>query len=161
MRVREMGRVRIEKRKPLTIAYVEHMGRYDQIPFGSYIDQLYGWAKRKGVRPGFYPMGIFLDPPLKTPPEKCRSEIAVAIGGEPQGDEEVKVRRIPPMTVATISHRGTTDEYKDTYDLLERWMSENGYEWAGPCMELYTKKPTVDDGKDIIYAKILAPVRKR
>ena len=156
-----MSRVKVERRKPLTIAYIEHVGRYDEIPFGDYIDQLYGWAKEKGVRPGFYPMGIFMDSPRDTSPEKCRSEIAVAIGGEPKGDDTVRVRRIPAMTVATISHRGTAEEYKDTYEHLERWMSENDYEWAGPCMELYTKKPTVEEGKDIVYAKILAPVDRR
>ncbi|UCE91044.1 MAG: hypothetical protein JSV90_06380 [Methanobacteriota archaeon] len=51
-----MSKVRVEKRKPMTIAYIEHLGPYRRMPFDKYIDWLYGWAKLTRVRPMFYPM---------------------------------------------------------------------------------------------------------
>ena len=156
-----MSKVKIEKRKPITIAYIEHIGPYGNVPFDKYIDRLYGWAKLRKVRPGFYPMAVYHDDPENTPPEKCRTEVAIPVGGEPQGDGEVSVRRIPAMTVATISHKGTTDEYKEVYRLLARWTDDNGYDWDGPPMEVYTRKPKTVDGKVVVSAKIMAPVRKR
>lgn len=155
-----MSKVKVEKRKPITIAYVEHVGPYCSVPFDKYIEQLYGWAKLKKVRPGFYPMAVYHDDPDTTPAEKCRTDVAIPVGGEPEGDDDVSIRKVPAMTVATISHKGTTEEYKEVYDLLARWVKENGYDWNGPPIEVYTRKPKVVDGKTVIHAKIMAPVRK-
>ncbi len=156
-----MGKIKLEKRKPVTIAYLGHKGAYSSIPFDEYIGRLYGWAKERRIRPGFYPMAVYYDDPDTTPPEMCRTDIAIPVAGEPKGDDEIKVRKIPAMTVATISHKGPSEEYKQTYDALSKWVSENGFEWDGPPMEIYTKKPKVVDGKTIFRAKILAPVRKK
>ena len=156
-----MSKVKIEKRKPITIAYIEHVGPYGNVPFDRYIEQLYGWAKLKKVRPGFYPMAVYHDDPEKTSPEKCRTDVAISVGGEPQGDDSVSVRRIPAMTVATISHKGATEGFKEVYGNLAKWAEDNGYDWDGPPMEVYTRKPKVVDGKVVVHAKIMAPVKKR
>jgi len=73
------AKVKVEQRKPVKLAYIEHTGAYDDIPFETYIGRLYGWAKKAHVRPGFYPLGVFYDSPGETPPEKCRSEIGIPI----------------------------------------------------------------------------------
>lgn len=156
-----MGRVKLEKRKSITVAYVEHKGSYGSIPFDDYIGRLYGWAKEKKLRPGFYPMAVFYDNPDITPPEMCRTDIAIPVAGEPKGDDKVNVRKMPAMTVATISHNGEAEEYKKSYDLLAKWVTENGLESDGPPIEIYTKKPDVVDGKTIIHAKIMAPVKRK
>jgi AraC family transcriptional regulator len=156
-----MGRVKLEKRKPVTVAYLEYKGSYSSIPFDNYIGRLYGWAKEKKIRPGFYPLAVFYDNPDTTPPERCRTDIAIPVAGEPKGDDEVNIRKMPAMTVATISHKGEAEEYKKTYDLLTKWVSENGFEWDGPPIEIYTKKPDVVDGRTIIHAKIMAPVKRK
>ncbi len=156
-----MSKVKIEKRKPLTIAYMRYTGPYGEIPFDTYIGKLYGWAKEKKVRPGFYPMAIFHDDPKATPPEKCRTDIAIAVSGKPKGDDDVTIRALPEMTVATISHKGSGEEYAKTYADLEEFVDKNGYDWDGPPMEIYTRKPKVVEGKVVIQAKVMAPVRKK
>jgi hypothetical protein len=35
-----MKRVKLETRKPITVAYVEHIGSYDEIPFEKYMNRL-------------------------------------------------------------------------------------------------------------------------
>ena len=152
-----MTRVKMEKRKPTKFAYVEHVGPYDKIPFKEYIEKLYGWAKVNHIRPGFYPMGLFLDPPTST---TCRSEIGIQIYNQAKPEDGIMIKELPKASVATISHKGTSEEYPKTYRELNDWISTHGYKWAGPSIEIYTRKPKVVGGATILYAKIEAPVEK-
>ncbi|UCE37906.1 MAG: GyrI-like domain-containing protein [Thermoplasmata archaeon] len=156
-----MAGVKIKTINAQKLAYLEHTGDYSSIPYGQYFDKLYAWAKEKKVRPGFKPLGIFHDNPEKTPPEQCRSEIAIPIIGDAESDEEIKVKELPEMEVAVIKHKGSSEEYQNTYKTLGEWIIQNGYEWAGPCMEVYTKKPKVKGEQTIMYATIQAPVKKK
>ena len=65
------------------------------------------------------------------------------------------------MKVAAFSHKGPSKEYSNSYKRLQDWIVENGYEWAGPAIEVYSKKPEVVAGETVIYAKILVPVKKK
>lgn len=144
----------------MNLAYIEHVGAYDKIPFEDYIERLYGWAKENHVRPGFYPMGVFLDPPEIKPQEKLRSEIGIQIYNEAKPGKGILVRELSEMEVATISHKGPSAEYPKTYKDLNDWILEHGYEWAGPAIEIYTRKPKIVRGETILFTKIEAPVRK-
>lgn len=156
-----MKKIKLEKTKPITLAYIEHIGSYGEIPFDRHIFQLYTWAKEKKVRPGFKTMGIFYDNPEEKPPAECRSEIGIPIKGTASSDEQIKIKELPSMDVAVIKHKGPASEYGETYKKLAEWIEENGYEWAGPAMEVYKKKPKVVGNETIIYANVQAPVKKK
>jgi len=156
-----MASVKLESRKATTLAYIEHKGPYDKVPWGDYMEKLYGFAKEKKVMPGFYPMATYPTNPEGTPPEELGSEIAIPIHGEVQGHGEIKIKKLPAMKVATISHKGPGSEYKNTYGKLTEWMKENDYESSGPPMEIYSKKPEVKGGVTILYAKVMMPVKKK
>jgi len=156
-----MAAIKVEKRKPVKLAYIEHVGAYDRIPFQTYVERLYGWAKKAHVRPGFFPLGIFYDMPENTPPEKCRSEIGIPITGDASPDEDIHIKDVPAMDVAALSFKGPSSEYRSAYRELSAWVADHGYEWTGPSIEAYTKKPEQVKGKTIMYAKIMAPVRKK
>jgi AraC family transcriptional regulator len=156
-----MAGVKLESRKPITIAYIEHVGSYGNIPFEKYIGQLYGWVKEAKVMPGFYPMGIFHSNPKETPPEKCKTSVAIAIHGKAKPKGEIKIKKLPAMKVAAYSHKGPASEYQNSYDKLESWMQEKGYELAACPMEIYSKKPEMVKGEMILYAKIMMPVKKK
>jgi len=153
--------VELKKRPKCTIAYIEHVGAYGSVPYEKYFGQLYGWVKENKVRPGFMPLGIFYDCPETTPPEKCRSEIAVPITGAARPGKGVKIKELPAMTVAVIKHKAPASEYQNSYRKLYEWIAANGYECSGPPMELYTKKPQVVGGETILYAHIMTPVKKK
>ena len=155
-----MAGVKLESRKPLTIAYLEYRGSFGTIPFEKYMTELYGWAKEKRVMPGFHPMGIYLSDPKTTPPEDCMTEIAIPVYGKVKGDGRVKVRKLPPMKVASYSHKGPASEYQNSYDKLFAWIREKGLTLSGPPMEVYSKKPEMVKGEMVIYAKIMMPVKK-
>jgi len=156
-----MAKIKIKKTKPYKLAYIEHVGDYRNVPFDKYIPQLYGWAKEKKVRPGFRSVGIYYDCPETTPPEKCRSEIGIPVHGTPEPGGEIKIKDVPVMEVAVIKHAGPAKDYSKTYGALNEWMTQSGYEWAGPAFEVYTKKPKVKGGETIIYAEVQVPVRKK
>lgn len=154
-------KVKLEQRKPVRLAYIEHVGPYDAIPYTEYMERLYGWAKEAKVRPGFYPMGIFHDSPEETPPKECRSEIAIPIAGKAKSSGDIRIRDLPAMRVAAVSHKGPSSDYPKTYEALNSWVAENGYEVTGPPMEVYSRRPERVGGRTILYAKVMAPVRKK
>jgi len=156
-----MEKIKVEKTKPMMLAYIEHQGSYGEIPFDTYIPQLYAWAKEKKVRPGFKTIGIFYDSPEKKSPAECKSEIGIPIVGAANSDEKIKIKELPSMDVAVIKHKALASKYAETYKKLGEWIEENGYEWIGPAMEVYTKKPKVVGNEKIIYANIQIPIRKK
>lgn len=156
-----MAGIKIKTIKAQKLAYLEHIGDYSTIPYDTYFDKLYAWVKEKKVRPGFKPLGIFHDDPEKTSPENCKSEICIPIVGDAEAEGDVKIKELPSMEVATIKHKGSAKEYQETYKQLNEWITQNGYEWAGSSMEIYTKKPKKKGDEIILYATVLAPVRKK
>lgn len=156
-----MANPKLENRKAANLAYIEHQGMFDRIPWDSYIERLYGWAKEQKVMPGFYPMGIYLDNPEITSPEKCRSEVGITFKGNAKEQSGIKIKSMPEMKVAVISHKGPGTEFKNTYARLREWIDQKGYEGSGPCIEIYSKKPEVINGVTILYAKVMMPVKKK
>jgi effector-binding domain-containing protein len=156
-----MAGIKIKTIKPQRLAYIEHTGEYSKIPYDQYFERLYAWAKENKVRPGFKTLGIFHDNPEKISAEQCKSEICLPIVGDAEPAEDVKIKDLPAMDVAEIKHKGPSEEYKNTYRTLSDWITQNGYEWAGSSMEVYTKKPKVKGDQTILYATVQAPVKKK
>jgi AraC family transcriptional regulator len=155
-----MAAAKLEKRKAATLAYIEYRGSYSSIPFDKYIPRLYEWVKQKKIMPGFYPICTFHSDPKTTAPEECRTDIGITVQGNPEPEGDIKIRKLPAMTVATLSHKGPGSEYQNSYDALALFVNKKGYTMAGPPMEIYAKKPEMIDGQLILYAKIMFPVRK-
>ncbi len=156
-----MAGPKLEERKASGLAYIEHQGAFDKIPWQEYFQKLYGWAKEQKVMPGFYPMGIYHDDPKVVPPEKCRTEIAITFKGKAKASSGVKVRLMPAMKVASISHKGPGSDFQKTYAALSEWIEKKGLKVSGPSMEIYSKKPEVIGGETILYAKVMMPVTKK
>ncbi len=105
-------------------------------------------------------MGIFFDPPDANPQENLRSEIGIQIYSEAQSADGILIKEPPTMDVASISHKGPSKEYPKTYRDLSEWITRRGYEWVGPLIEIYTRKPKLVRGETILFTKIMAPLRK-
>jgi AraC family transcriptional regulator len=111
--------------------------------------------------PGFYPMSIYHDDPKVVPAEERRTEVAITFKGEAKQSSGVKIRQMPAMKVATVSHKGPSSEFQKTYAVLTDWIEKKDLEVSGPPMEIYSKKPEVVGGETILYAKIMMPVKKK
>ena len=156
-----MANPKFENRLETDLAYIEHAGRYDQIPWDKYIPRLYTWAKEQKVMPGFFPMGIYLDNPTVVSGESCRSEIGITFKRKAMESGGVKIRHMPAQKMATVSFKGPGTEYDKAYAELEKWIDEKGYRVSGPSIEIYSKKPEVIDGITFLYSKILMPVEEK
>lgn len=154
----EAMKPKFEERKEVMLAYIEHRGPYDQVPWNELMPRLYGWAKEQKVMPGFHPMGIYHDDPNTAPGAKCRSDIAITFKGEARSSGDVKIKKLPAMKVATLSFKGPAEGYPDAYKALDAWIQEKGHHVTGPSIEVYSKMPEVVDGATILYAKIMMPV---
>ena len=81
-----MDKIKIQKNKPIKLAYIEHIGKYDTIPFDKYIPRLFEWAKENKVRPGFKNINVYHDDPNeKTPPWTSTTLPAAGLGIDPLG----------------------------------------------------------------------------
>jgi AraC family transcriptional regulator len=156
-----MLKVKVKKTKPMRIAFMEHKGDYGQVPFDQYFTKLFSWAKANKAKPGFKTMGIYFDNPDKTPPQECRCEVALPIYGDPPSGEEVKVKELDGMEVVSTKVAAPADDYPRIYHLIGDWMDRNGYDWAGPSYEIYTKKPKVKGNQTIMYSEIQVPIKKK
>jgi len=106
-----MSKVKLKKRKETIIAYIEHVGAYETIPFDVIIKKLYGWAKENKLRPGFKPLTIYPDDPNTTPKEQLRSWVGIPISGKAPEGGEVRTVTLPESLVAVYKHAGPASEY--------------------------------------------------
>jgi effector-binding domain-containing protein len=51
------------------------------------------------------------------------------------------VKRIAPMTVVSLMHKGPYESVGPAYETMWSWMTGRGYSPAGPPMELYYSDP--------------------
>lgn len=156
-----MDTIKIQKFKPVKLAYIEHIGQYDEVPYDQYVPRLYAWAKEKKVRPGFKNINVFHDDPQKKNPAECRCWIGIPIKGEVNSDDEVKIQEIPELEVAMMKFKGPGSEYKNAYGTISDWMDEQGYEWNGPSYEVCSKKPKMVNGEMILSTTIYVPIKKK
>lgn len=156
----KMANPKLESRKAASIAYIDNKGPYGKVPWGVYMERLYGWAKEQKVMPGFFPMAICYDNPDEVPEKECRSDIAISFKGKAKATKGIKLKKLPAMKVVALSHKGPGSEFGNTYAKIGKWIHENGYEASAAPIEIYSKKPEVVKGVTIIYAKIMVPVKK-
>jgi DNA gyrase inhibitor GyrI len=156
-----MDKIKIQTFKSIKLAYIEHIGRYDEVPYDKYVPRLYAWAKENRVRPGFKNINVFHDDPEKINPSECKCWIGIPIKGNAISDDEVKIEEIPEMEVATMKFKGPNTEYKDAYRVIGEWMDEHGYDWNLPSYEVCSKKPKMVNGQMILSTTIHVPIMKK
>lgn len=133
----------IKRTEPTTVAYLPMTGPYSQIPEA--MGRLYRWVMEGPLEPAGMPIGVYLTDPAEVPEAQAAWEVWAPIAGEEaevRPDESgVGVKPVPVMTVASIMHRGPYEDVGRTYDRLMTWIGEQGYEVAGPPMEVYYSDP--------------------
>ena len=155
-----MAKIKVKKRKPTKVAFIEYTGEYSTIPFDEAISQLYSYAKSKKLRPGFKPFAIYPDDPHKGDWSTIRTQVAISINKLSEATETVSVAELQQMEVATMKFSGSSEEYQQAYDELGKWVTEQGYKMNGAPIEIWGKKPKVIDGKSIISSEIQFPIEK-
>ena len=88
-------------------------------------------------------------------------EAAIPISEDLDLPDPIKVRDLPGVdTVATTIHRGSYDNIGEGYQALMAWCEANGYELAGPDIEVYLTAPDKASDPADYVTELQQPVRK-
>lgn len=87
-------------------------------------------------------------------------EVQIEVKGHYENTENVTFLTEPEMMVASATFKGPYDQFPDVYASLAAWVSENGYEFAGPMIDVYHVGPNVTRNSDEFVTEICCPVHK-
>jgi AraC family transcriptional regulator len=150
--------VRIERLEPLHVAFVRHVGPYNQVQAA--------WEKlcmrlgREGrLDAGAKFIGVCYDDPEVTPPEKVRYDACVTVDEDFIPAEEVGVQTLADGEYAVVTHAGPYDALGQTYaKLFGQWLPHSGRELRSqPSLEFYLNDPESTEPADLL-TDIYAPL---
>jgi AraC family transcriptional regulator len=134
--------VRIERREPMRVIFVRHVGPYAEV--GKAWGELCGVAGPRGLLGGEISMfGLSYDDPAVTPPEKLRYDACIRVDAGVEVDPPLATQDLPAEIFAVTLHEGPYSELARTYEALYgRWLPDSGREpREGACMEHYLNDP--------------------
>ncbi len=135
--------VEVQERPLLNIAYVRHIGPYNQI--GQAWETLCRWAGPRGLLggPEVEMLGIYHDNPEVTAPEKLRSDACVTVPPETEADGPVNRSEVPGGLCAMARVEIRPDQFSETWGaMMGGWLPGSGYEPDDrPSYELFHRTP--------------------
>jgi len=152
---------KIKDIEPMTVAYINLVGHYSQIPVT--FEKLYRWINQKNYKPVGPAIAVFHNIPGQVPDDQLHWELRSRLSGdvaeiEPDADG-LGVKRLSASTAATAVHRGPYENVEPVYTALNTWIETNDYEISGPPEELYWNDPTQIPTEPM--TEIRFPVRKK
>jgi effector-binding domain-containing protein len=135
---------------------LEHRGSYDEI--GQVYRRLVAWANASKVRIAGKGRTVFLDSPSEIIPESARYLVCIPVEGDAEGDDEVRVERLPAQKAYCYTHKGPYKEMPAKYAELHAWAALQQYEIAGPPFEIYHKIPAAVGSEEDLVTEICLPV---
>jgi AraC family transcriptional regulator len=131
-------KVEIVNLKPRKVAFVRHVGPYDQC--GAAWEKLCGWAGPAGLLgPEAVMLGLCHDDPEVTEAENIRYDACTPVSPEVKPAGEVGVQEVAGGDYAKALHQGPYDQLKDTYAwVCGQWLPEMNREMRNlPSIEVY------------------------
>ncbi len=92
--------------------------------------------------------------------DQAEGGIEVVVGYAHAGcpPEGLQVVELPAATAVCGVHLGPMDTIRESWQLLHRWLTNAGYEYAGPCRELYVRAEAPDQHDWV--TELQQPVRR-
>ncbi len=156
----ESMEVRIEHVEPLRVAFVRHVGSYQEVNVAW--DRLCTPLGKDGLLgPGTQFIGICYDDPEVTPPEKVRYDACVTVDADFVAADDIGVQTIGGGEYAVTTHIGPYELLGQTYaKLLGQWLPRSGHELRSePSLEFYLNAPESTNPEDLI-TDIYAPLER-
>lgn len=143
----------IRELPPLRVARLRHVGAYcDLAPvFGALCD----WAGPRGLfGPDTRVLGLFHDDPRTTPEAELRSDAAVTVGPDVEGEGDVVIDEVAGGTYAVGILKGPYEGLHAAYTwLLTEWLPASGREAKeGPAYEVYLNDPVSTPPEELLTA---------
>ncbi len=150
--------VRIEKMKPLHVAFVRHVGPYAQV--GEAWERVCMQLGREGrLGAGAKFVGVCYDDPEVTAPEKIRYDACVTVDEDFAPHDDVGVQTLGGGEYVVTTHIGPYNKLNQTYaKLFGQWLPTSGRELRSePSLEFYLNAPESTDPEELL-TDIYAPL---
>lgn len=122
--------------------------------------KLVKWSSETGVKPAGPPFALYFEDPTTTEPVKLTAKVAYPVQGEVKVTEYVVVEEVPAMSAVTLQYEGPYEESNNAWMRVIEWTKVQGYEMAGPPVEVYLKGPMDVKESTHYLTEIRVPVRK-
>jgi AraC family transcriptional regulator len=150
---------RIETVAPLRVAFVRHVGPYDQVR--PVFERLAVWAAARALELEPLFLGLAHDNPRITPAAQLRFDCCIEVTANVRGESDVGVTEVCGGEYATAVHRGPFDRLAETYAWLALdFMPREGRSMRkAPCVEIYLTPPERTPPAELL-TEVLVPVRQ-
>lgn len=101
---------------------------------------------------------IYYDPGYKENNVDC--EVIELVSKPVPSTDRIKYREVEGGTMATIIHKGTYENFNQTYNGLLKWIEENGYITCGPNREIYWEGEWTGKAPEDFITEIQIPVKR-
>lgn len=152
--------VLIRKIPAVTVAAMEkRIDSYDEL--FSLMPEMGAEMERLGCQCALpeYCFTHYLEPGYKD--DHILIETCEAVTEKKEDSALVKFRELPEITAACIFHKGSYDNFPQTYATILRFIEENGYEICGNIRENYIDGIWNKDSEEDWLSEIQIPVRVR
>ncbi len=135
----------IERHPERCVAFVRHVGPYDQVGTAWATLMKWGWSKMLFGKPQMF--GLCYDDPDVTPPDRLRYDACLVVRRTTKPKGDIQVRTMPETTYAFALHEGALKQVGDTYSRLLAWIAAekiDGRRWQlgdPPSLERYLADP--------------------
>lgn len=94
-------------------------------------------------------------------PEDIDLEAGIPVAAPVAGSSDVQASEIPGAEVASIEHWGSYDNLIETWNKIQNWIPENGYEYAAPPYEIFWTDPGSEPDSSKWRTEIVWPIKKK
>ncbi|HEX2963175.1 MAG TPA: AraC family transcriptional regulator [Ignavibacteriales bacterium] len=138
--------VEIKTKPARHLAYVSHHHGYNS-SVGDAFEKLCRWAGPRGlINKDSVFLGISLDNPDITPPDKCRYYACMSVPESVKEEKGIGVLDMPELTCAVYTYEGDQDGIEKAYkEVYSKWLPQSGYQPGDfPAYEIYLNDPKSD-----------------
>lgn len=88
-------------------------------------------------------------------------EIQIAVQGTHEDVGDVVFKTVEPVEVASAIYRGSYDQSCKANGAVAKWVSDNGYDYAGPMINIFHVSPHDDPNPENWITEVCCPIKKK
>jgi len=156
-----MNPITVQDLPAYRIAYMRHLGPYDDGPISVLWEEFSRWAGPRGLfGPGKLSFGVSHDNPEITPPARCRYDAGVEVPHGFVADGAANVATLPAGKYAVLKVRCVPDELGRHFGEVFGWLGPHGWQPGhGPTYQRYGDDCQLDPVTGAMTCEICVPVR--
>lgn len=139
------------------IGVIKHKGKVTEARRS--INKLLEWISKNNLQLEGNSFAIYYTNPANIPSDEMVYEIGIPIAGNPNQDNEIKVRHVPEHYVVSTIHEGKYSSLNETHMKLWEYIFKNNYEVDGFPKEIYLNNPD-DVFEEELLTEIQIPIKK-